>query len=345
MTNILIESAANPSGAGLDAGRAVYVVEERANPSTDFFVLPAVLASGSRVKRCNFAELPAVADLAGAAVVFVRYVPSAWARLVEAARPRLRTLAFFMDDDVLDTAASNGMPWRYRFKLARLAAWRSDWLQRQKAELWVSTPYLMLKYADWRPKLVLPCPLAGPRDVLRVFYHGSASHNREVRWLRPVLEEALRRDERLVFEIVGGRDVYRLYCGVPRVTVVHPMKWPAYQAFLSMPGRHVGLAPQMDTLFNRARSYTKFFDITCCGAVGIYSSQSACSEAVRHGVDGLHAGPEQEAWVDAIVNLARDESLRRSLLQNAEARVLELVERAKRGYPGLVKTPSGAGKK
>jgi hypothetical protein len=324
--------------AGMSAD-VVYIVEERANPSTDFFVLPAVLAHGARAVRCGFADLPAARDLAGATVVFVRYVPAAWARLAEAARPRLRALVFFMDDDVLDPGASAGTPWRYRFKLLRLAAWRVDWLRRQKADLWVSTPYLVQKYADWRPRLVLPSPVTGPADVRRVFYHGSASHDREVRWLRPVLEEALRRDEGLAFELVGGRDVYRLYRELPRATVVHPMKWPSYQAFLSMPGRHVGLAPQQDSLFNRARSYTKFFDITRCGAAGIYSEESACAEVVRNGVDGLVLGPDQEAWVQAIVNLGRDESLRKTLLQNAEARMLELAASAKNGYPGLTEPP------
>ena len=325
----LIESGASQS---VDATCVVYLVEEQRNPSTDCFVLPAVSAKEPRVVRCGFHDLPAVAELEGAVVVFVRYVPPAWARLITKARARLRCLVFFMDDDVLDLNASIGMPWRYRFKLARLAAWRSQWLRRQKAELWVSTPYLRQKYADWRPRLVLPSPAPGPSGICRVFYHGSASHGAEIRWLRPVLEEVLRLDERLVFELVGGQDVYRLFRGIPRVMVVHPMKWPTYQAFLEMPGRHIGLAPLLDLPFNRARSYTKFFDITRCGAVGIYSPNSACAEVVSHGSDGLVVALEERAWVEAILHLARNEPLRRTLLGKA---VLKLADLADRGYTGL----------
>ncbi len=315
----------------------IYVVEEQANPSTDYFVLPAVLHTGLQVVRCGFTDLPAPADLEGAAVVFVRYVSAEWARLIETVRPRLSALVFFMDDDVLDVGASAGMPWRYRFKLLRLAAWRRDWLQRQGAELWVSTPYLQKKYAGWHPVLALPSPVENSADVRRVFYHGSASHDAEIRWLRPVMEEALRCDERMVFEIVGGGDVYRLYRGLSRVNVVHPMKWPAYQAFLSAPGRHIGLAPLLDLPFNRARSYTKFFDFTRCGAVGIYSSNSACAEVVRHGVDGLVVKLEQEAWVAAILNLVRDEPLRQSLLHNAGSSLAAMADLAQRGYSGMLK--------
>ena len=152
-----------------------------------------------------------------------------------------------------------------------------------------------------------------------------------------MIEEALCCDERMVFEIVGGRDVYRLYRGLSRVNVVHPMKWPAYQAFLSTPGRHIGLAPLLDLPFNRARSCTKFFDFTRCGAVGIYSSNGACAEVVRHGVDGLIVKLEQEAWVTAILNLVRDEPLRQNFLLNACSGLEVMADMAQRGYSSLLR--------
>ena len=316
-------------------GGVVFLVEEQSNPSTDFFVAPALTGPGSHVARCGFADLPLAQALDGATVVFVRYVPAGWAKLIAAERARLRRLVFFMDDDVLDVGASVGMPWRYRFKLARLAAWRRGWLQRHKAELWVSTPYLQQKYAAWAAKLVLPAPLADTADFRRVFYHGSASHEAEVRWLRPVMEEALRRDERLCFEVVGGRDVYRLYRGLPRVSVVHPMKWPAYEAFLAMPGRHIGLAPLLALPFNRARSYTKFFDITRAGAVGVYGP-GACADVITHGNEGIVAATTQEAWVAAILLLAGDDALRKKLLRAAKGRVGELANVVSLSYRKLL---------
>jgi len=311
-----------------DGKRVMYLVEERANPSTDYFVYPAALAAGFQIVRCGPNDLPESKDLGGAVVVFVRYVPPRWARLVEAVRTHLLRLVFFMDDDVLDLRASAGMPLRYRFKLLRRAARHAGWLRRQGAELWVSTPWLQQKYASWHPRLVLPSPVTQIGDVRRFFYHGSASHAAEIRWLRPVVEEVLRRGQRLSFEIIGGKEAYRLYRDLPRVNVVHPMKWPAYQSFLAMPGRHIGLAPLLDLPFNRARSCTKFFDITRCGAVGIYSSSSACDEAVTHGVDGLLLPPDQSAWMEAILKLAMDEPLRQTLLSNAEARQRALGDKA-----------------
>jgi len=316
----------------------VFVIEELDNPSSDFFVLPALSKSGRQVVRCGFNDLPAPADLTDAVVVFVRYVPTPWAKLVEASRTLLRALVFFMDDDVLDFRASVGMPLKYRFKLARLATRWLRWLQKQAAELWVSNTYLQHKYAQWQPRLVLPSPLTNRTDVRRVFYHGSvATHRADIHWLRPIVEEVLRRDQRIAFEIVGRKDVLRLYKGLPSVTVVHPMKWPAYQTFLSMRERHVGLNPLQDVPFNRARSYTKFFDITRCGAVGVYSPDSACSEIINNGQEGLVAHLDHALWVDAILTLVQDEILRQTLLHNAEIKMRKLADEAQRGYADLIR--------
>lgn len=325
------------SASGLVSHRkkaTAFIVEETGNPSTEFFVLPKVATAFRQFFICRGSNLPEVSELVGAVVVFVRYVPAEWVRLIETAGPRLAGLVFFMDDDLFDLGAAHGMPWRYRFKLARLATRRQGWLRRQRAELWVSTPYLQHKYASWHPQLVLPSPAAEFLEVRRVFYHGSASHGAEIRWLRPVMEAALARDERLVFEVIGGRDVQRLYRGLPRVHVVHPMKWPAYKAFLAAPGRHVGLAPQLDLPFNRARSYTKLFDITQAGGVGVFSPSSACADVVEHGRDGWIVELEEAAWVDAITRLASDDALRASLLQGAQLKVEQLKAQAQAVIPG-----------
>jgi len=301
----------------------VYLVEERANPTTDYFLLPQF--SDCMVKRCRFTELPEPQALDGAVVLFVRYLPAAWRQLVARERHRLKAVLFFMDDDVLDSAASAGMPWRYRLKLARLASWHSQWLRDQHVRLWVSTPYLARKYADWPAQSLQPAPVAGRDDLCRLFYHGSASHAAEIRWLKPVMEQVLQQNERIHFELSGGRDIYRLYRGLPRVTVVHPMQWPAYQGFLAMPGRHIGLAPQLGGAFNRARSYTKFFDITRAGAVGLYAQESAFADVIRHKENGLLLAMEPQRWVDALLQLAGDEARRQQLQHEARLTVESLA--------------------
>ncbi len=336
--------ALSPAGRTAPGPRRAVIVEECDNPSTSFFILPALASLGRPIARHSFADLPAPEELDGALVVLVRYAPTDWVRLIERTRHRLSGLVFFMDDDVLDPAASRGTPAHYRFKLWRLAARRRDWLWAQKAALWVSSPHLLEKYAAWKPRLVLPQDrptpgqspeTAGERDVRRVFYHGTGSHNPDIRWLRPVIGSLLAARERIHFEIVGGRSVAKLYRRLPRVTVVHPMPWPAYRPFATLAGRHVGLAPQLDSPFNAARSHTKFFDITRSGAVGVYAPGSACAGVVEHGVDGLVVPMDPAAWVEAISRLAFDDGLRADMLENARRKAREISRLARQGHERL----------
>lgn len=301
------------------------VVEERANPSSDYFVMPFLARSGGHARRLRLADaLPRAQELDGATVVFVRYLSRDWYRLVNAQRARIGRLVFFMDDDLLDPLASRGLGWRYRLKLWRMATRYGTWLQRQGAELWVSSRYLEEKYATWGARLVPPAPLPPPVPGCRVFYHGTASHREEVAWLRPVMERVLAAEPQVFFEVVGGRDVARRYRGLERVNLIHPMKWPAYQAFLAAERRDIGLVPQHANPFNRARSYTKFFDITRSGAVGVYTASTACAEVVRDGIDGLVVEMDPDAWVDAILELARRPDLRSRMLEQARARLESL---------------------
>ena len=302
--------------------RKFFIVEERKNPSTDYFVVPEVVGSGGEVIRFDFTQLPSSKELEAATVIFVRYIPPSWVKLVEEVRPRLGRLVLFMDDDVLDVHASKGLPWSYRVKLMRLAAWRKKWLRKQGAELWVSTPYLQKKYADWSPRLVLPSPVPPvPMITTRFFYHGSASHLEEIHWLKRIVETVVKNDESFSFEIIGNHMINKLYREIPRVTVVHPMSWTSYQSFLAIPGRHIGLAPLLNTPFNLARTYTKFFDFTRCGAVGIYPQGSIYAKVVTDGVEGRLVEQKPEAWVETILEIGKDESLRQKMLSNAQVRM------------------------
>ncbi len=314
----------------------VYIVEEQANPSSDFFILPVFSTSTYEIIHCRFTDLPSIAELSDAIVVLVRYIPPRWARLIRLVRRQLRALIFFMDDDVLDLQAFADMPWRYRFKLIRLSASRLGWLKRQKVTLWVSSPYLQQKYASWQPRLVMPTSVANATDLRGLFYHGSASHSADIHWLQPIVAEVLQRDTNVAFEIIGGQEVSRLFKHLPRTSVIHPMKWINYQSFIAMRHYHIGLNPLLDVDFNRARSYTKFFDITRCQAVGIYSPNTACADVITNGQDGLIVDLEPSKWVDAILMLTQNETLRQNLLQQAELTLQNLTTRAQQSHRDLL---------
>jgi len=240
-----------------------------------------------------------------------------------------------MDDDVLDLQAFVDMPWRYRLKLIRLSASRLGWLKRQKSRFGFP-PHIYSKYASWQPRLVMPTCVTNTKGLRRLFYHGSASHSADIRWLQPVVSEVLQRDINVTFEIIGGQEVNKLFKHLPRTSVIHPMKWSSYQSFIAMRQYHIGLNPLLDVDFNRARSYTKFFDITRCQAVGIYSPNSACANVITNGQEGLVVDLDPSKWVDAILMLAKNETLRQNLLQQAELTLQNLTTNAQQSHKNLL---------
>ena len=309
----------------------VYIVEEQTNPSTDYYILPALNASRLDSERYDFNHTPSPNKLNGATIIFIRYIPNRWKKLIESNKSIIRKIIFFMDDDVLDLDATETMPWHYRLKLFRLSATRSWWLKKNNVKLWVSTPYLIKKYAEWNPTLILPSSIPSIESC-RVFYHGSLTHKAEIRWLRPIIEEVVKKNERISFEIVGEKDTFKLYKGLPRVTTIHPMKWPAYQTFTSGCKGHIGLAPLLNIPFNQARSYNKFLDFTRCDAVGIYTENTECARVVEHQLSGLIVPMDPQVWIDHILKLASNQKERLRMLGHARQQITTLDSLAREGY-------------
>lgn len=288
----------------------VVILQETANPSVDFFLRQPF--SGQSVSCLSLHDTPDDDQLTGATLVVCRYLDRRWRLWIEQNRHALARLVYFFDDDLFDVRATKGLPWRYRYKLWRLARRHGQWLQQMDAEFWVSSPHLQQAYAAWRPQLVAPAnphgrPMpsqAGQYDADILFYHGSASHGADLRWLEPVLSDVSATCPNILIELIGDRHVRDLYSHLPRVRVVHPMAWNHYQALLRSPGRTIGLAPLLPTRFNAARAPTKFFDITATGAVGLYADHSVYRDTISHDHNGLLLPMDaQDAWAEAIIAL------------------------------------------
>ncbi len=309
----------------LQSSASVFVVEERPNPSTDFYIRPWLANQGIEPDVRGFDDVPGEADLDGAVVIFVRYIPPAWKRMVAVCRKRMHAVCFFMDDELFDWSSFANMPLHYRVKLYRYAWRHQSWLKSIDVTLLVSTNYLIDKYSHWQPELLDPQPQNTIcRTPTILFYHGSASHRDELEWLVPVIEVVLQRCPHLIFEVIGDRSVNHLFSGLPRVLVLHPMRWPTYQAQLDRPGRSIGLAPLLDTSFNRARSHTKFYVITQAGAAGIYAEGPVYESIVRYDKNGLVLQMEPDKWVQAIIGLYENPTRVSNLVANASVLLASL---------------------
>lgn len=317
---------APPAGTPADAAaaRRLLLLEEGTTPSGDYILAPWVAGLGPPVRRLDARQPPHTGQIEpGDFVVVQRYLHAPWRQAIERQRHELAGLAWFLDDDLLDPAALAELAGGYARKIRQLALSQRPWFERMGSQWWVATEALAHKYAEAAPTVLPFAPPAGlveHRPAVRVVYHGTASHEREIEWLHPVITEVQRRCAHTHFELFGELPVNRRFRELPRVAVLHPMRWDSYLSHTATHPADLGLAPLLPGVFNAARGPVKFADYTRQGALGLYSRVAPYEGFVRDGVDGVLLPGDPAAWVEAIVRWAGDPAGRAERVAAARAR-------------------------
>lgn len=316
-----------PFPAGPPQGLAVFA--PGAIPSVDYYFRSRAKTPGAPpilwvdTLAQDPRSLPA-GSLEGHLAVIVRHAPRAWLRWLQQETPRLAGTAFFLDDDLPGAARDPWLPTGYALRTSLRFRSVRGLLARQCGQVWAANAALALRYPEAGARVLPPLAFAAtrapqPEGPLTIFYHGTAAHGREKRWLAQVAAGVQARLADSVFEVCGGPELARLYAGVPRLRVVPQLPWPKFRARLFHQALHIGLAPLLDSPFNATRSHTKFLEISSCGAAGVYSRAAPYADVVRHGDTGLLADNDPEAWIGAILRLAEDSGLRLRLAAAAQA--------------------------
>jgi hypothetical protein len=315
-----------PAGPRPDALRCVVLQEGLAAPSTDYLLVPWLEKLGLPQVLVDIRSAPPPGvPRHGDLVVVSRYLTDAWRKVLAARRSSLAGLVYFMDDDLFDPSALADLAPPYARKLRTLATAQRGWLEANADAFWVSTPALAEKYVTLSPTLLplAPSPLLRQpaAGAVRIGYHGTASHRGELEWLHGVMTrvQSLRDDTHL--ELFGDHPVHRRWRDIPRVAVLHPLRWDQYLAWTSSHAMDLGLAPLLPGAFNAARGAVKFYDYGRMGAVGLYADVAPYRGFIRDGVDGVLLPPEPEAWVEAITQLAADPDRRAALQAGVRARM------------------------
>jgi hypothetical protein len=162
------------------------------------------------------------------------------------------------------------------------------------------------------------------KDIL-VCYHGTAAHEREIKWLLPIIEAVQARTDNVHFELFGNDAVHKLAKAFPRVSVLHPMSWPNYFSYTSVQQHHIGLAPLLPGAFNAARGTTKFFDYARMGAIGLYSKRPPYLGFINDGVDGILLDNDPGLWSESLLELAENEAKRERILFEVRQRVHQMA--------------------
>ena len=269
-------------------------------------------------------------------IVIIRHIASDWLSMLDSVRPAQTRIIYFLDDDIPGLFPDGFLAGRYVFRNRYQYLKSLNRLDRVCDAVCVSTPALAERYGLPSYSVVAPLPCESdlpPTDAGRsqteprplIFYHGSGTHLREILWLKPVIERVLRKMPDARFELIGGKRVKRLFADLENVRVIRQMSWEDYLSHCRSKPFDVGLAPLLPARFNLVRSHVKFFDITRCGAAGIYSNRPPFAGNLQSGVNGLLVDDSEDEWINAIVALATDEDLRTRLYRRALDDVKQLI--------------------
>ncbi len=307
------------------ACRPLAVLSPGRIPSTDYY-FSSRSHSGVELRILDtLAQRPQCGGLDGCDVVVVRHAPSDWLRLLARERSALGRVVLFMDDDLPAAVTAGELPLRYALRTSWRHATTCRLLSGVCDQIWVSTPELQRRYGQFGVQLLPPLWFeAGAVDPASVepvgqdwFYHGTAAHRREIEWLLPIVREVQDALPQANFEIAGGDAVRMMFKGIPRASVCPPLGWPQYLARTMNHRKLLGLAPCLDSSFNRARSHVKLFDITRTGAAGIYSRLEPYAGVVQDGKTGWLCENRQADWVALILRCLRDAESCRALQARA----------------------------
>ena len=84
---------------------------------------------------------------------------------------------------------------------------------------------------------------------------------------------------------------------------------------------HIGLAPLMDTAFNRSKSAIKWMELSACGIAGVFSDLHPYRAILEGGEVGVLATSDTESWFAAIDALVMDRSLRLNMAWRAQEKL------------------------
>jgi len=168
------------------------------------------------------------------------------------------------------------------------------------------------------PHLTPENPATGGDAPVRVVFAGTPSHAADLALMAPALARVKER---------FGEGVELVFLGCPAPEGLDARSLPfgedyaGYARTLAGLAPDIGLAPLAGNAFNRCKSAVKWLEYSALGAAGVYADLPPYAP-VRHGLTGLKAAGDADAWERAVSLLVQDADLRRALGDRARAEVL-----------------------
>lgn len=230
----------------------------------------------------------------GANLVLSRTLPAVALQWLERERARFGRIVYLIDDDLGAAAENETLPSGYRARMVSAAAQQARLLALADEVVACSVQLaarLRPRHGNVRvmtPPLISPLPelahfVNGPtgEQPWRIGFHGTRAHRADLAHIAPALQAIQRQRCDTELEMMLGEHMPGLLADLPRTCCPAPLSWQKFRAYQARRRVHIGLAPLLDTPFNRGKSFIKFLDIAAMGGVGIYSRRSPIPKSSR----------------------------------------------------------------
>ncbi|MFL5283107.1 MAG: glycosyltransferase [Rhodopila sp.] len=277
------------------------------------------------------ADATSVMDIKADVIVTQRYAlpdPKTVDVLAAHARKTGAALLYDLDDDLLHIARTHP-----EVKTLRPKAQVVRRLLAQSDAAWVSTPALADSVRPLaRDLTIIPnglderiwaatAPTRPPPGPLRLLCMGTTTHDRDFAMIMPALVRLAEEFRNEVAIDVIGMTGAPLPPGINRVGVppFASQSYPGFVTWLTLvqPGWHIGLAPLLDTAFNRAKSPIKAIDYVALGLGVLASDMPVYQGSVADGPAGQLVANDPRAWYATLSWLIRNREMRATLTTGA----------------------------
>lgn len=221
-----------------------------------------------------------------------------------------RLSVFEINDDVQEIQPSNPLAGFFaqpdNLRLFRRLAWSADALQYSVPELERLYGWLNPRGRVFLNQVVAPPALRGPTsDGVNIGWGGSAGHLEDMAEVAPALMAFVVAQPSVTLHLMCSDKIWSLFDALPserkRRTPVGSID--DYYAFVAQ--LDVGIAPNRDAGFNRARSDVKFLEYAGWGAVPVVQRLAPYLTSVRHGQNGFLFDTTAEL-IDLLARLVAD---------------------------------------
>lgn len=262
-------------------------------------------------------------------LVAFRTLPENWIQFLEKHKAS-RKLVYVLDDDLKAASETPELPEKYRSRISYFAANQFDRLLRLSDQLVVTSTHLMHRYQNHNPLRLNPTALRLPDSTanfdkakLSIAYHATSSHKSDLAKIQEPLIKTLD-VYNCTFESLIGKQTPDKLAKHPSTKIKSPKSYAGFRRFQALTARNICLAPLFETPYNKGKSWIKFMDASAVGSVGIYSNREPYTEIVTHGVNGMLADDDPEAWQNCLSYLLENPEKAKIMAENALQRAREI---------------------